>query len=297
MHFRVLQDFPSSSISKAKGQNDPTRRSHRLSDLLTLCHSQSTISESGVYYIVPDRNGKGKRIIRKPRPPPTSAPLPEDFDAVTQECTTMKGPDTERGAPSRYSWVPTSPLRDAGNRSRGSLSASHSRPGDSSVRISEREHGLDLTCAAGLEDNGDYSRYVDEIEHMFGRRKPVEVSVRTLQSQRSSTTAKYHGQCSTREYEVVKDRVLEDSSDKTVTISTWREKVAEETSREVEMSVYYINAEDYLDAISEEGGQQARSPRQRVREGRQTPWPREVLTIFLVWQEILISCYRFQPAL
>ncbi|ESK85910.1 hypothetical protein Moror_2296 [Moniliophthora roreri MCA 2997] len=57
-------------------------------------------------------------------------------------------------------------------------------------------------------------------------------------------------------YEVVKSRVLEDTPEKTVTISTWRERVANEMNgygprngreSEVEMSVYYVNAEDYVD--------------------------------------------------
>ncbi|KAJ3806739.1 hypothetical protein F5876DRAFT_80385 [Lentinula aff. lateritia] len=49
------------------------------------------------------------------------------------------------------------------------------------------------------------------------------------------------------DYEVVENRVLEDGPERTVTISTWREKVANESKRsEVEMSVYYLNADDYI---------------------------------------------------
>ena len=36
-------------------------------------------------YIVPNPNGSGKRIIRRPHPPPTTVALDEDFDAVTVE--------------------------------------------------------------------------------------------------------------------------------------------------------------------------------------------------------------------
>ncbi|KAL0573707.1 hypothetical protein V5O48_008251 [Marasmius crinis-equi] len=65
-------------------------------------------TESGVYYIVPNRNGPpgSKRIIRRPRAPLTSTPLDDDFDAVTQDRTTMY---TAKG---RYSWVPTQPPLD-----------------------------------------------------------------------------------------------------------------------------------------------------------------------------------------
>ena len=34
-------------------------------------------------YLVPNSGGTGKRLVRHPRPPPTSAPLPDDFDAIT----------------------------------------------------------------------------------------------------------------------------------------------------------------------------------------------------------------------
>lgn len=36
-------------------------------------------------YIVPNPNGPGKRVIRRPHPPPTTVALDEDFDAVTVE--------------------------------------------------------------------------------------------------------------------------------------------------------------------------------------------------------------------
>jgi hypothetical protein len=34
-------------------------------------------------YLVPNIEGTGKRLVRRPHPPPTSAPLPDDFDAIT----------------------------------------------------------------------------------------------------------------------------------------------------------------------------------------------------------------------
>jgi len=33
---------------------------------------------------VPNNDGIGKRLIRRPHPPPTTAPLPDDFDAITE---------------------------------------------------------------------------------------------------------------------------------------------------------------------------------------------------------------------
>ena len=34
-------------------------------------------------YLVPNSEGTGKHLVRRPHPPPTSAPLPDDFDAIT----------------------------------------------------------------------------------------------------------------------------------------------------------------------------------------------------------------------
>jgi hypothetical protein len=33
---------------------------------------------------VPNNDGIGKRLVRRPHPPPTTAPLPDDFDAITE---------------------------------------------------------------------------------------------------------------------------------------------------------------------------------------------------------------------
>ena len=32
---------------------------------------------------MPNSEGTGTRLVRRPHPPPTSAPLPDDFDAIT----------------------------------------------------------------------------------------------------------------------------------------------------------------------------------------------------------------------
>ncbi|KAH9969803.1 hypothetical protein BC827DRAFT_1262988 [Russula dissimulans] len=35
-------------------------------------------------YLVSNMDGTGKRLVRRPHPPPTTAPLPDDFDAITE---------------------------------------------------------------------------------------------------------------------------------------------------------------------------------------------------------------------
>jgi hypothetical protein len=54
---------------------------------------------------------------------------------------------------------------------------------------------------------------------------------------------------------MINRRVVEDGPEKTVTISTWREQVANETRtiREGELDVYYVGAEDYADGSGVQG--------------------------------------------
>ncbi|KAG5653748.1 hypothetical protein H0H81_010835 [Sphagnurus paluster] len=59
--------------------------------------NDDAVTESGIFYLVPNRYGTGKTLVRRPRPPPSSAPLDDDFDATT----------TTRGA--RTDWAPATP--------------------------------------------------------------------------------------------------------------------------------------------------------------------------------------------
>ncbi|KAF7969362.1 hypothetical protein HWV62_27484 [Athelia sp. TMB] len=44
-------------------------------------------------YLVPNPHGPGKTIVRRPHPPPTTAPLDDDFDAATiEDSTVFQGP-------------------------------------------------------------------------------------------------------------------------------------------------------------------------------------------------------------
>jgi hypothetical protein len=48
----------------------------------TISLNLSKIIEAPLY-LVPNSEGTGKRLVRRPHPPPTTAPLPDDFDAIT----------------------------------------------------------------------------------------------------------------------------------------------------------------------------------------------------------------------
>ncbi|KAG6819581.1 hypothetical protein H0H93_010507 [Arthromyces matolae] len=49
-------------------------------------------------------------------------------------------------------------------------------------------------------------------------------------------------------FEIVERRVVESGPEKTVTISTWREQVADEADQKANMDVYYLDATGYLEA-------------------------------------------------
>lgn len=183
------------------------------------------------------------------------------------------------------------------------------------VTIQQTYYAPELTSATLLQESADdYAQYIGDLEHMFGRRKPIEVSVRTLdkndsrmfsgsttklksktstqQRQRSNQSFRHHGVAPSnhrKEYEFVKDRVLEDSPEKTVSISTWRERVAEETSREVEMSVYYVRTDDYFEEMPRGQPQCPDIPEEAY--GRQTPWPAQRPEV----NRFLYVCYPHFP--
>ncbi|KAI9451386.1 hypothetical protein F5148DRAFT_1333568 [Russula earlei] len=53
------------------------------SELVFSMYNNDNASEAPLY-LVPTTDGTGKRLVRRPHPPPTTAPLPDDFDAITE---------------------------------------------------------------------------------------------------------------------------------------------------------------------------------------------------------------------
>ncbi|KAF8887150.1 hypothetical protein BD779DRAFT_531135 [Infundibulicybe gibba] len=162
--------------------------------------SQDDASESGIFYLVPNRYGLGKTIVKRPRPPPTSVPLDDDFDAATQGGTTTRGPETEWGgrvrsrspnkarspAPLSEYFNPaymTAPRTNVGNghepewRQSGPSSRERMRPMSSDQPSGPgREAG-----SYGTGNYGDYGQYMDEGENAFiGSRTGADSSARTL---------------------------------------------------------------------------------------------------------------------
>lgn len=244
--------------------------------------------ESGVYYLV--KNGPGKKIVRRPLPPPTSAPLDDDFDAITQGGTTTRGPGTEWHARSDIAGS-SSPLDDdfdaithtytAAQRAESLLdpepsgrALSRAKSRNNEPRNFHQESRKDQDD--GFGDYGEYGQYMNEMERLFGGTADLSLSVNTQGKEQDRSKSHQSGRArGTRSgqiakrgvgeigkpsrlgsvgreksgpkagqtYEVVNHRVIEDGPERTVTIATWREQVANEASSSID--VYYVGADDY----------------------------------------------------
>jgi len=122
---------------------------------------------------------------------------------------------------------------------------------------SECYYGLDVTAPATFTDRHlatDYPEYMQEMQELFGEHKDLHIADPQPHSHPSpapSLLQRSHSKrsASNRDFEVVGNTVLEDGPEKTVTISTWRERVAKESKEKgqpkTELSVYYVNPDEY----------------------------------------------------
>lgn len=160
--------------------------------------------ESGVLYIIPNKYGPGKTVVRRPRPPPTSPPLDDDFDAFTQGGTTTIGPETEWGSPRTRRNGARSPtsldgdfnpkLYPAAPRTESALEAEqawrhahHHRDREQTRRNHPLRgegpvgrQGASDRSGPGFENYGEYGQYMTEMEKMFGGSLDLELSVQQL---------------------------------------------------------------------------------------------------------------------
>ncbi|KAF9451829.1 hypothetical protein P691DRAFT_698441 [Macrolepiota fuliginosa MF-IS2] len=193
-------------ISGPVGLEDQTRRMQ-----FQRHHPDAAASDSGPFYLVPNKHGPGKSIIRRtPLPPPPPQPAEDDYDNITQAPTTMaqKGdtidwPGRTRGSPIGVSSAHMEDNFDA---------ATYTAPGgadsntDSAWRtpsnrtrdrapprgpVSPRERYFPAkartntpspvsgsrTAHDTVENYGDYGLYMQEMERIFKAQGEVEVGV------------------------------------------------------------------------------------------------------------------------
>ncbi|KAF5377822.1 hypothetical protein D9615_006737 [Tricholomella constricta] len=297
-HFR----FPSrrKRARTAATENMQLHHHHPNSD------EEDATTESGIFYLVPNKYGPGKTLVRRPRPAPTSAPLDEDFDAAT----TTRGARTEwepsprvrarSPLPPMYPPLPPTPAPRATSpkaqtqtqlrmQTPTSPTPSKRRDGPSTARPLSGE-GAAANAAGNasgdvLQMYGEYGHYMTELERKFGggpdltlsptrsrgvkagRATQTQVQVQTQPQQintdrigmpaRLGSVGRAGGggvgtgggtPRARQSFEIVDRRVLEDGPERTVTISTWREQVAEEADQRANMDIYYLDARDYASA-------------------------------------------------
>lgn len=271
--------FPCIRPSSIRHERPPhdTMYSHAGTSGRSLHHVQSflliritkTPAESGVLYVVKDRKGRSQ-YVRRPKAPPTSPPLASDFD----QCTTR--PPTEWGA--RNSWAPTTaplpedfdavtytavtvaPVEDEQVEDQDAMDSTRRSASFSSGPSTRRRSTLPAGWGRGAPSNdsgvdmgtyGEFGEYTKEMQQVFPSSRGFAVSVsknspRHHQPTRRNTHSKSLRPKRGAEFDVVKDRILEETPEKTTTISTWRRRVADEAhDDEEDMSVYYLTPRDY----------------------------------------------------
>lgn len=189
---------------------------------------------------MPNNNGIGKRLVRRPHPPPTTAPLPDDFDAITEtrDSTTIYDDAADSALDIDYdditvapiftlpstpihTPVPASPSRNLTSppHQRRAGSPSHSLAGFSpDVRGSRRSgdsHGAGKArSVAGSDRNRERDR--------TGQRRSLGVG-NALMPSSPPPFSSGKGPAKGRN-DLVEKMVLEDGPERTV--SVWREHVA-----------------------------------------------------------------------
>ncbi|KAF4562613.1 Squalene epoxidase [Pleurotus pulmonarius] len=218
--------------------------------------------ESGVYYVVPDKRSGAKKLVRRHPPPLTTAPLDDDFDAVTQtQAYTVITPTIERVEnESYYSHY------------------GYDRDGQTSVPLDDDFDAVTYEPLTTVREewredhhDGQYDGFAEPVSPSQGgwpatglggkwagrsrttseiQRRPLPSPIGTSKSLLPNTAVSKPSRLG-EQFEMVRRKIIEDSPQKTVTISMWRENVADEAGGEVGMSVYYVNPDDYA---VEEGG-------------------------------------------
>ncbi|CAA7262862.1 unnamed protein product [Cyclocybe aegerita] len=254
----------------------------------------ATRPESGVFYLVPNKHGKGKTIVRRAGRPLSSTPLNEDFDAVTQGGTTSKGAATTVGTSRRRPILAirtTSPFVEKDEGSVGRMTTP--RPRFDPMRVfrnsfrtktpreapavngrqwkgkeratddnGEIDHkaaakamgirewlkgksGSDIHRAATLparrlEDSGTPS-------HPMKTRQTVGGVKDLFRDRHAGSSTRDRGPKPGQRYEMINRRIVENSEDRTVEISMWKQHTPGEVRPEDadRMSIYYLSADDY----------------------------------------------------
>ncbi|KIY74052.1 hypothetical protein CYLTODRAFT_416324 [Cylindrobasidium torrendii FP15055 ss-10] len=191
---------------------------------------------------------------------PTTAPMPSDFDEISYSALT--GPAPSHSGVNRRVRDYTTPFqstRRTQSFTSGPSRTSSRHPSQLSFSQTPRRQLSHDELEMELVDYGEFGEYTREMQQVFPSSRGFEVSVSKTSTRHPrrgdlpSNPVRRPANWSARPgrgapkgtvYDMVRDKVLEDTGEKTVIISTWRERVAEETKTE-DMSVYYLSPRDY----------------------------------------------------
>jgi len=154
-----------------------------------------------------------------------------------------------------------------------------------------------------MQTYGEYQQYMNEMEKMFGKHGDFDVSLNRMNEASGKRESVLLGRVNSAKsnpsnrhgprggssgggntslgrnlsgsnsrvaagkrpmYEEVSRRVVEDTSEKTVTISAWREKVAEEAEDVERMSVYWYTQKDYEEELSKSTAMDKGAPERSI---------------------------------
>ncbi|KAJ6453096.1 hypothetical protein C8R45DRAFT_1039593 [Mycena sanguinolenta] len=151
--------------------------------------------------------------------PFTSPPLPDDFDAVTQRW-------------SRTTRVTTVEPTASGLLERLEATTRATTPALPKSRRRKNQR----------DDGHRQNEKLDTVQERSLRRTRRGDRIKASSVDDRPRIGPSAGQ----DYEIVKMVVLEENSDRTVSISTWREQAIEEADSDQDMSVYFVEPDDYI---------------------------------------------------
>ncbi|KAJ7228118.1 hypothetical protein B0H12DRAFT_232747 [Mycena haematopus] len=201
------------------------RRTTNASIFLTVYHKQAHSHDRQLRHLLIScriwNNASSARHFRADTPF-TSPPLPDDFDAITQRWSRTTRVTTVEPTASGL----LDRLEAATRTTTPAVAAfpnSRRRKNDGNVEIHQNEK-----LVAAQEKTLRRTRRDDRI-------KASGVNDRTRM-----------GPLAGQDYEMVRYHVLEEGPDCTVSISTWREQAIEEADSDQDMSVYFVEPDDYI---------------------------------------------------
>ncbi|KZV62506.1 hypothetical protein PENSPDRAFT_658055 [Peniophora sp. CONT] len=210
-------------------------------------YNDAASTSDAALYLVPTRDGRGKKLVRRPHPPPTATVLPDDFDAFTEtrgSPTVLSRPHGLDGseldldyddltvAPANIMDVPPSPTELARDQRRAQqIQMQQQRQEQSRQMLSPRKP----KSQAQLESprsrrHASPPRSLDQLGFGYGADRAMSLlgSENKLKkpviTRAPSVKDKGKGKLPAANHNLVQRKVLEDGPERTISI--WREDVA-----------------------------------------------------------------------